>query len=76
MSPKMLRIQVSVFAITASAIVVLAASPACAQGVPARAEKAYMQCLLAHALDERSGDEKSVLTKAIDKCAQELRFVH
>jgi hypothetical protein len=54
------------------AIVVFAASPACAQAEPARAEKAYLQCLLAHALDEPSGDEKSVLMMALDKCAQEL----
>jgi hypothetical protein len=54
------------------AIVVFAASPACAQAEPARAEKAYLHCLLAHALDEPSGDEKSVVRMVLDKCAQEL----
>ena len=56
------------------AIVVFAASPACAQAEPARAEKAYLRCLLAHALDAPSGDEeKSVVGMALDKCAQELQ---
>jgi hypothetical protein len=55
------------------AIVVFAASPACAQAAPARAEKAYLQCLLAHSLDAQSGDEKSVLTMVLDKCVQDLR---
>jgi hypothetical protein len=73
MSPAMVRIQVSVSAFTAIAIIVFAASPACAQGDPARAEKAYLKCLLTQALDEPSGDEKSVLMKVIDKCAQQLR---
>jgi hypothetical protein len=68
----MVRIQISAVAFAAVAIVVFAASPACAQGDPASAEKAYLQCLLAHALDEPSGDEKSVLMMALDKCAQEL----
>jgi hypothetical protein len=55
------------------AIVVFAASPACARAEPARAEKAYLQWLLAHALDAPSGDEKSVLMMVLDKCAQELQ---
>ena len=55
------------------AIVVFAASPACAQAEPARAEKAYLQCLLAHALDAPAGDEKSVVMMVLDKCAQELQ---
>jgi hypothetical protein len=56
------------------AIVVFAASPACAQAEPARAEKAYLRCLLAHALDAPSGDEeKSVVGMIVDKCAQELQ---
>jgi hypothetical protein len=55
------------------AIVVFAASPACAQAEPARAERAYLHCLLAHALDEPSGDEeKSVLMMILDKCAREF----
>jgi hypothetical protein len=55
------------------AIVVFAASPACAQAEPARAEKAYLHCLLTHALDEPSGDEeKSVLMMIRDKCAREF----
>jgi hypothetical protein len=68
----MVRIAISQAAFNAIAIVVVAAFPACAQGVPARAEKAYLQCLLAHALDEQSGDEKSVLMVVLDKCVQEL----
>ena len=53
------------------AIVVFAASPACAQAEPARAEKAYLHCLLAHTLDEPSGDErKSALMVILHKCAQ------
>jgi hypothetical protein len=55
------------------AIVILTASPAYAQAEPARAEKAYLHCLLVHALDEPSGDEKSVLTMVLDKCVRELR---
>jgi hypothetical protein len=55
------------------AIVVFAASPACAQAEPARAEKAYLQCLLAHALDAPAGDEKSAVMMVLDKCAQELQ---
>jgi hypothetical protein len=55
------------------AIVVFAASPACAQAEPARAEKAYLHCMLAHALDEPSGDEeKSVVRMILDKCLQEF----
>ena len=54
------------------AIVVFAASPACAQAEPARAEKAYLRCLLAHTLDEPSGDETSFLMMVLDKCVQEL----
>ena len=55
------------------AIVVFAASPACAQAEPARAEKAYLHCLLAHTLDELSGDErKSALMMILHKCAQEF----
>jgi hypothetical protein len=55
------------------AVVVFAASPACAQGEPARAEKAYLYCLLAHTLDEPSGDaEKSVPIMALEKCDQEF----
>jgi hypothetical protein len=55
------------------AIVVFAASPACAQAEPARAEKAYLHCLLAHTLDGPSGDEeKSAMMIILDKCAQEL----
>ena len=54
--------------------IVFAASPACAQAEPARAEKAYLRCLLAHALDAPSGDEeKSVVGMALDKCAQEFQ---
>ena len=54
------------------AIVVFAASPACAQAEPARAEKAYLRCLLAHAFDEPSGDEdKSVVMMILDKCPHE-----
>jgi hypothetical protein len=57
----------------AFAIAVFAASPACAQGEPARAEKAYLHRLLAHALDEPSGDEeKSVRMMVLDKCVQEF----
>jgi hypothetical protein len=56
-----------------SAIAIFAASPACAQAEPARAEKAYLRCPLAHTLDERSGDEeKSVLMMIRGKCAQEF----
>ena len=55
------------------AIVILAASPACAQAEPARAEKAYLHCLLAQALDKPPGDVKSVLTMVLDKCVRELR---
>ena len=40
------------------AIVIFAASPAYAQAEPARAAKAYLHCLLAHTLDEPSGDEE------------------
>jgi hypothetical protein len=55
------------------AIFVCAASAARAQAEPARAEKAYLQCLLAHTLDQSSGDEeKSVLMMILDKCAQEF----
>jgi hypothetical protein len=55
------------------AIVIFAASPACAQADPAGPEQAYLHCLLAHALDERSGDEeKSILIMVLDKCAQEF----
>jgi hypothetical protein len=46
------------------AIVIFAASPAYAQAEPARAEKAYLRCLLAHTLDERLGDEE----KSVQKC--------
>jgi hypothetical protein len=68
----MARIQISAVASAVIALGAFLASPACAQGDPARAEKAYLQCLLAHALDEPSGDEKSVLMKVIDKCGQQL----
>jgi hypothetical protein len=55
------------------AIVVFAASPAFAQAEPARAEKAYLHCLLAHTLDEPSGDEgKLALMMIMDKCRQEF----
>lgn len=55
------------------AIVIFAASPACARADPARPEQAYLHRLLAHALDERSGDEeKSILIMVLDKCAQEF----
>jgi hypothetical protein len=55
------------------AIVVFAASPACAQAEPARAEKAYLHCLLAHTLDGPSGDEEnSTMVRILDKCAQEF----
>jgi hypothetical protein len=55
------------------AIVVFAASPACAQGEPARAEKAYLHCLLAHTLDEPSRDEeKSVVIMDLVECAKEF----
>ena len=55
------------------AIVVFAASPACAQAEPARAEKAYLHCLLAHTLDKPSGaDEKSARRMGLRKCAQEF----
>jgi hypothetical protein len=57
----------------AFAIIVFAASPTSAQEEPARAEKAYLRCGLAHALDEPSGDEKSVLTMVLEKCDRELR---
>jgi hypothetical protein len=68
----MVRIAISRAAYNAIVIVVFAAFPACAQGVPAKAETAYLRCLLAHARDEPSGDEKSVLMMALDKCVQEL----
>jgi hypothetical protein len=55
------------------AIVVFAASPACAQAEPAQAEKAYLRCLLAHALDEPSSNEaKAVPIMILYKCAQEF----
>jgi hypothetical protein len=55
------------------AIVIFAASPAYAQADPARAEKAYLHCLLAHTLDEPSGEEeKSALMMGLHKCAQEF----
>ena len=54
------------------AIVVFAASPVCAQAEPAQAEKAYLHCLLAHTLDEPSGDEEKVLMMILDKCAQKF----
>jgi hypothetical protein len=55
------------------AIVVFAASPACAQAEPAWAEKAFLHCLLAHTFDEPSGEEeKAVLMMIRDKCAQEF----
>jgi hypothetical protein len=68
----MVRLQISIAALEAIAIVVFAASPACAQNDPAKAEKAYLHCLLTHALAAPSGDEKSVLTMVLDKCVQEL----
>jgi hypothetical protein len=38
-----------------------------------RGRKRVLRCLLAHTLDERSGDEeKSVLMMIRDKCAQEF----
>jgi hypothetical protein len=54
------------------AIVVFAASLACAQVEPAPAEKAYLHCLLAHTLDEPSGDEGKSALMIMDKCRQEL----
>ena len=57
----------------AFATVVFAASPARAQTEPARAEKAYLHCLLAHAFDGPSGEEeKSVVRMALDKCVQDF----
>jgi hypothetical protein len=70
---RVVRISITPAAFAAIAIVVFAASPACAQAEPARAEKAYLHCLLAHTLDEPSGaDEKSARKMGLHKCAQEF----
>jgi hypothetical protein len=54
------------------AIIVFAASPASAQEEPARAEKAYLRCLLAHALDEPSGNEGKSVLMMVHKCDHEF----
>jgi DNA invertase Pin-like site-specific DNA recombinase len=57
----------------AFAITVFAASPASAQEEPARAEKAYLRCGLAHALDEPPGNErKAVAMMMLYTCAHEF----
>jgi hypothetical protein len=53
------------------AIIVFAASHASAQEEPARAEKAYLRCLLAHSHEPPGAEGKSVVMM-IHKCNHEF----
>jgi hypothetical protein len=54
------------------ATIVFAASPALAQAEPARAEKAYLRCLVSHTLDGPPGDEKKSVLMMTRKCTDEF----